>query len=50
VNQIEKFRQECLERIKGNQKNASFVTAARAFMQESVLLKYSYNMIWLAAP
>ena len=50
MNQIEKFRQECLERIKENQKKASFVTAARAFMQESVLLKYSYNMTWLGRP
>lgn len=50
MNLIEKYQQECVERIEGNQKNASFVTAAGTFMQESVSLRYSYNMTWLGRP
>lgn len=50
MNQIEKFRQECLERIKANEKNDPFISAARAFVKESVLPKYSYNFTWMGRP
>ncbi len=50
MNQIEKFRQECLERIKANEKNDTFISAARAFVKESILPKYSYNFFWLGRP
>jgi cephalosporin hydroxylase len=50
VNQIEKFRQECLERIKANGKNDTLNSAARSFVRESTLPKYSYNFTWLGRP
>jgi cephalosporin hydroxylase len=50
VNQIEIFRQECLERIKANEKNDPLISAANAFVKESALPKYSYNFTWLGRP
>jgi cephalosporin hydroxylase len=50
VNPIEQFRQECLERIKLNGKNGQLKSAARDFMRESTLPKYSYNFSWLGRP
>jgi cephalosporin hydroxylase len=50
VNPIEQFRQECLERIKLNGKNGQLISAARDFMRESTLPKYSYNFTWLGRP
>lgn len=50
MNIVEQYRQECLERIKSNEKNDQLITAARAFMKESALPKYSYNFTWLGRP
>ena len=50
MNSIEQFSQECLERIKKNRKNDKLVSAARDFMRESTLPKYSYNFTWLGRP
>ena len=50
MNPVEQFSQECLERIKKNRKNDKLVSAARDFMRESTLPKYSYNFTWLGRP
>ena len=50
MNQTEQFRQECLERIKANEKNDPLISAAKAFVKESTLPKYSYNFSWLGRP
>jgi len=50
MNQIEQFQQECLERIKANKKNDSLISAAKSFIKESTLPKYSYNFTWLGRP
>lgn len=50
MNQTEQFRQECLERIKTNKKNELLINAAKSFVKESTLPKYSYNFIWLGRP
>lgn len=50
MKQIEKFRQECLERIKSNGKNDQLINAAKTFMRESILPNYSYNFSWLGRP
>jgi len=50
MNIVEQYRQECLERINSNEKNKQLITAARAFMKESTLPKYSYNFTWLGRP
>lgn len=47
---VEQFRQECLERTKLNGKNDKLVNAARTFVRESTLPKYSYNFTWLGRP
>lgn len=50
MNQTEQFRQECLERIKTNEKNDSLINAAKSFVKESTLPKYSYNFSWFGRP
>lgn len=50
MNQTEQFRQECLDRIKVNEKTVPLISAAGAFMKESTLPKYSYNFTWLGRP
>jgi len=50
MNPIEQFQHECLERINANGKNDNLMNAAKTFMQESTLPKYSYNFCWLGRP
>jgi len=50
VNPIKQFQQECLERINANGRNDKLVNAARTFVRESILPKYSYNFSWLGRP
>ena len=50
MNQTEQFRQECLKRIKTNKKNELLINAAKSFVKESTLPKYSYNFTWLGRP
>ena len=50
MNIVEQYRQECLERIKENEKNDPLISAAGAFVKESTLPKYSYNFTWLGRP
>lgn len=42
--------EKCLERIKLNGKNDKLINAAKTFMRESILPKYSYNFTWLGRP
>jgi len=50
MNPIKQFSQERFERIRKNRKNGKLVNAARDFMRESTLPKYSYNFTWLGCP
>jgi len=50
MNQTEQFQQECFERIEANKKNEPLIDAAKSFMKESTLPKYSYNFTWLGRP
>jgi len=50
MNQTEQFQQECFERIEANKKNEPLINAAKSFMKESTLPKYSYNFTWLGRP
>lgn len=50
MNPIEQFRRECLARIKSNRENNQLTNAARTFVRESNLSKYSYNFTWLGRP
>lgn len=50
MNKIERFRQECLERIKVIEKNDPLISTAKAFVKESVLPKYTYNYFWMGRP
>ena len=50
MNPIEQFKQECVARIKSNEKNDQLTNAARIFKRESVLSEYSYNFTWLGRP
>ncbi len=44
------FENEVSERIEANGKNEQMKSAARDFMKESLLPKYSYNFSWLGRP
>ena len=50
MNIVEQYKQECLERIKSNEKNESLISVAGAFVKESTLPKYSYNFSWMGRP
>ena len=50
MNIVEQFQQECFERIKANKKNEQLINAAKSFVKESTLPKYSYNFTWLGRP
>lgn len=50
MNPIERFKQECFKRIRSNRKNKILYKAAKNFMRESTLPKYSYNFTWLGRP
>jgi len=46
MNIVEQFQQE----FKANEKNDSLISAAKSFVKESTLPKYSYNFTWLGHP
>ncbi len=50
MNQIEQFKRECMRRIRQYGKNKKLLDAARLFVQESTIPKYSYNFTWLGRP
>jgi len=49
-NEIKEFENERKQRIKANEKNASFLSAANQFNIQSVKPKYSYNFSWMGRP
>ena len=50
MDEIEKFKQEVLERIASYESDAVFKELAREWMRQSVLKKYTYNFKWLGRP
>ena len=50
VNQIKKFDNEKISRIKKNNLNLSFNKASKKFLLESIKPKYTYNFSWLGVP
>lgn len=44
------FREEVKDRIAANRRNPPFKLAAKKFIEESTLPKYSYNFSWLGRP
>ena len=50
VDEVQKFINERVERIKLNETNSSLVEAAHTFVVESVKPEYSYNFSWMGRP
>ncbi len=50
MNEIEKFKQEVMERIESYENDASFKQLAIEWMKQSVRQKYVYNFTWLGRP
>lgn len=50
MDEIEKFKQEVLERIAAYESDAVFKELATKWMRQSVLKKYVYNFKWLGRP
>ena len=50
MNEIEKFKQEVLERIESYENDASFKQLALEWMEQSLRRKYTYNFTWLGRP
>ena len=50
MNEIEKFKQERAENISAQGNNEHLKNTARAFMNESIIARYSYNFTWLGRP
>lgn len=50
MTQIERFRQECQERIQQYRKNDALCHAVQTWMFETIQEKYSYNFSWLGRP
>lgn len=44
------FNEEVISRLADNDQNITLKQAAKSFMQESLLPKYSYNFFWLGRP
>ena len=50
MNEIEKFKQEVMERIESYENDASFKQLALEWMEQSLRRKYTYNFTWLGRP
>jgi len=50
MNQNEKFKHECIDRIDSYPSNESLIKAKNDFMLETTPAKYSYNFTWLGRP
>jgi len=49
-NEIKKFKNEVVQRLGDNSKNATLLESAHKFMVASTVPKYSYNFEWLGRP
>jgi len=50
VDEVQKFINDRVERVKLNETNSSLVEAAHTFVVESVKPQYSYNFSWMGRP
>ena len=50
MNPIQKFQEECIERIREQGKNETIARHARDFTVESMRSQYSYNFTWMGRP
>jgi|TARA_B110000879_G_C10978731_1_gene434542 cephalosporin hydroxylase len=50
IDEVKKFMNERIERVKSNEANSSLVEAAHTFVVESVKPEYSYNFSWMGRP
>lgn len=50
MNKIEEFQMECAHRVKSYESDKTLINSARAFLNESIRTKYSYNFSWMGRP
>ena len=50
MNQVDKFKQECVDRIESYPLNKALIKAKNDFMVETTPSKYSYNFGWMGRP
>ena len=50
MDKIEEFQMECANRVKSYESEKSLKKASKAFLDESVRVKYSYNFSWMGRP
>ena len=50
MNEIEKFKQECVDRVDAQGENDALKEATGTFLRESIDAQYSYNFSWMGRP
>ena len=50
MDKIEEFQLECVDRIKNYEYDIQLQKTSRAFLNESIRMKYSYNFSWMGRP
>lgn len=50
MNEIEKFQNECNDRVSDNAKNSALLKSSENFTLETIKSNYSYNFSWLGRP
>ena len=50
MDKIEEFQKECADRVKSYGSDKTLKKSSKAFLNESIRTKYSYNFSWMGRP
>ena len=50
MDKIEEFQRECADRVESYESDEILKKSSKAFLDESIRTKYSYNFCWMGRP